>query len=319
VAEIAAEFLQCKEATKRRNTVEFYQRNLRRFVEWYGHLEARKLHFSHATDYIARLKAAGLGNVTINHHLRSAKGVLNYAVDTDRLVKTPWKKVPLLEEWGRKRIVTEEEFAKLLKACDGCIAYRGVISKEENAQLMKDILHILRFTGLRPGELRKLRWDQILWTECFIIIPASEQKTGTTAKVAEDRIIPILDEAKGILPARKEKYGHQPLVFPNIMGNQWTDQLFSNRFARLRKRANLDEPDHNGEKLCPYSLRHTRLSEAGTKENWSTFNLMRLAGHSTPQMTNRYVHPDKDDLLRAAREGALRRQTKTAGGEEVAP
>jgi integrase len=308
--EIAAEFLQFKEATRKANTVEFHQKNLQRFVAWYGHLEAGQLRLAHGTDYIARLKAEGLANVTINHHLRSAKSVLNYAVETDRLVKTPWKRLPLLPEQGRKRLVTDEEFEKLIKACDGSIAYHGLVSKEDNAQLMKDILRILRFTALRAGELRKLRWDHILWEESFIVIPASEQKTGTTAKTPEDRIVPILDEAKAILLARKQKCGHPSLVFPSITGAQWSDQQFSHRFSRLRKRAGLDEPDRNGEKIVATSLRHTRLTEAGTSERWATFTLMRFAGHTTPQMTKRYVHPDKDDLLRAAREGANRRQAK---------
>ncbi len=314
VAELAAEFLNFKQATKKENTVEFHQKNLQRFVSWYGHLEAGKLRLSHGTDFLTRLKSEDLSNVTINHHLRSAKSVLNYAVETDRLVKTPWKRLPLLPEQGRKRLVTDEEFEKLLKACEASIAYRGLISREDNAQLMKDMLRILRFTALRAGELRKLRWDHVLWDENFIVIPASEQKTGTTAKTPEDRIVPILDEAKAILLARKEKCGHQPLVFPSVTGAQWTDQQFSRRFAQLRKRAGLDEADRNGEKLVLTSLRHTRLTEAGTSEGWPTFSLMRFAGHTTPQMTKRYVHPDRDDLLRAAREGALRRQ----GGEKPA-
>ena len=35
-----------------------------RLVEWYGHLEARKLAFNHAVDYVSRLKEAELANTT---------------------------------------------------------------------------------------------------------------------------------------------------------------------------------------------------------------------------------------------------------------
>src|SRR5262249_10513864 len=115
---------------------EFYRKNLQRFAEWYGDREAKKLEFANAADYIARLRAAGVGNVTSNHHLRSAKAVLNHAVEGNRLLKNPWRKVPLLPEWERKRILTDEEFEKLLKACDACIAYRGAVTREDNAQLM---------------------------------------------------------------------------------------------------------------------------------------------------------------------------------------
>src|SRR5262249_34693878 len=225
--------------TKKATTTEYYRRSLERFVTWYGDLEARKLQFSHSTDYISRLKKAGLSGTSVNHHVQAAKAVLNHAVESERLVRNPWRKTPRLPEWERKRVVTDEEFTKLVKACDRCIAYRGVVSREGNAQMMRDILHVLRFTAMRPGELRKLRWDHIHWDEDLIIIPASEQKTGTTAKHPEDRLIPMLEECKNILLARKEKHGDQKLVFPNIMGKEWTDQLFSQRFARLRERAGL--------------------------------------------------------------------------------
>lgn len=190
-----------KEPTKKASTFEFYRKSLQRFVEWYGHLEASKVRLSHATDFIARLRKDGLSNVTINHEVQAAKAVLNYGADSERLIKNTWRKAPKLAERGRKRVVTDEEFQKLITACDGCIAYRGKISREENAQLLKDTLHILRYTAMRPGELRHLRWDHLHldpdsdgW---FIIIPASEHKTGTTAKVPKDRVIPVLHGAPG--------------------------------------------------------------------------------------------------------------------------
>lgn len=307
VSHLAAEFLQLKEATKHPETLEFYQKNLVAFVDVYGDLEARKLGLHHATEYISDMKKKGLGNTTINHRIRSVKAVFNYGVDSERVIKNPWKRVQLLPERKRKRTVTDEEFQKLLKACDGCIAYRGMVSAEENAQLLRDVLHVLRYTAMRPGELRKLRWDHLHLDEEFIIIPASEHKTGTTAKNPEDRVIPIMEEVKPIFLSRKEKYGHQPLVFPNIAGKLWAGQGFSQRFSRLRKRAGLDEPDRNGEKLVWYSLRHTRLSEVAKKEGWDPFSVMRLGGHTSIEMTKRYIHVGAEDLKRSAREGRQRR------------
>jgi len=93
----------------------------------------------------------------------------------------------------------------------------------------------------------------------------------------------------------RPRLGHQPLVFPNANGEQWSEHQFSRRFIRLRKRAGLDVPDRLGEKIVAYSLRHTRLTEAGVKEKWEFYTLMRLAGHTTPTMTRRYVHPGQAD------------------------
>jgi hypothetical protein len=66
--------------------------------------------------------------------------------------------------------------------------------------------------------------------------------------------------------------------------------------------------------IVPYSSRHTRLTEAGTKENGAFYDLLEFGGHTTPQMTKRYVHPGKDDLMRAAKEGQRRRLLDGCGG-----
>jgi integrase len=250
VAEAAAEFLAHKKVA-RPKSFDFYRWFVSRFVEWYGVMELAKLRLAHGTQFMTRLQELGLENATVNRHVVSAKGALNYAVDNDLLLKNPWKKLPALPERQRERVVTDEEFNKLVGACDRCIAYRGqaVRSKEENVRLMKDVLYILRYTAMRPGELRKLRWDHVKWELNLIVIPAEEQKTGTTAKNPKDRVVPMLDEAEAILKARRAKYSHQPLVFPNLNGSQWGDADFAHRFMRLRKRAGLDAPDGNGERL----------------------------------------------------------------------
>jgi integrase len=311
VAQLIAEFLQLKEATKKRETFQFYGRFLDRLDEYFGHLEARSIELHHGSEYVLKLKKAGLAGTTINHHLRAAKGVFNYAVEAGRLPRNPWRKLDLLPEGRRKRIMTDAEFQQLVAACDKCIAYRGRISREDAVQLMKDVLWTLRYTAMRPGELRKLRWRHVHLDRNLIKIPAGEHKTSTTAKNPEDRIIPILDEVKPILAARRAKSAGGPdePVFPNALGSEWTDDGFSRRFAKLRKRASLDGEDHNGEKLVAYSLRHTRLTEAGVEEGWAYPVLQRFAGHTKgSRVTDRYVHPDEEDILRAALEGQQRRK-----------
>ena len=47
--------------------------------------------------------------------------------------------------------MTDAEFQALLDACDQCIAYRGLIDADDAKQTMRDILHVMRYTALRPG------------------------------------------------------------------------------------------------------------------------------------------------------------------------
>ncbi len=169
------------------------------------------------------------------------------------------------------------------------------------------MIQILRYTGLRPGEARKLRWDHLHLDEGFIIIPAHEHKTGNTAKHPTDRVVPFLEEAREIFLRRKE-----PHVFLNGVNKPWDNDTFAHKFKRIRTLAGLDRADQNGEFIVPYSLRHSALTEYATKEGWGMFQLMTVAGHTTPLMTQRYVHTNAHDLKRAAEEGRARRKTAEA-------
>lgn len=306
LSEIAAEFLKFKRSTQAERTHEFYTGYLKRFNEWYGHLVVTQVSLSHGTDFVCKLKDLELGPVAVNHHVRAARAVLNYAVDCGWVGSNPWRRLPMLPEIGRKRVVTDEEFALLLATCDNCRAH-GDMAREENASLMKDILRVLRFTALRPGEIRKLRWDHLRLDENLIVIPANEHKTGTTTSNPQDRVVPFLEDVKSIFDERKRKYGHHSRVFANLKGEEWHDDVFSRRFNRLRKRAGLDEADDQyGEKICWYSLRHSRLTEVATLESWDLHVIAAYAGHS-PAMTQRYVHVNKGTLTNALIAGNRKR------------
>ncbi|MDB5342485.1 MAG: hypothetical protein JWP89_862 [Schlesneria sp.] len=306
LAEIAAEFLKFKRSSKAERTFEFYSGYLKRFTEWYGHLTLTEASLSHGTDYLSKLRDLKLGSVSVNHHTRAAKAVLNYAMDCGWIAKNPWRRLPMLPEIGRRRVVTDAEFELLLATCDYCRGH-GDLARVENASLMKDILRVLRFTALRPGEIRKLRWDHLRLDENLIVIPANEHKTGTTTSKPQDRVVPFLEDVKSIFEDRKLKYGHHPRVFANLNGEEWHDDVFSRRFNRLRKRAGLDKPDDQyGERICWYSLRHSRLTEVATLESWDLHVIAAYAGHS-PAMTQRYVHVNKDTLTHALNAGHRKR------------
>ncbi len=69
--------------------------------------------------------------------------------------------------------------------------------------------------------------------------------------------------------------------------------------------------------FVPHSLRHpfgTRLGEAGA----DAFTIMRLMGHSTVMVSQRYVHPSPESMERAvSRLEALNKSKKREGGTSV--
>ncbi len=123
--QLAGECLKLVRSTKKEKTFKDYEYSLQRPEGLFGHLPAAQVTMSHATQMIADLKTAGVKNSTINHHIRAVKKVLNYGVDAGILTRNPWKGLELLPERGRERVMTDEEFVKLVEACDGCIAWRA--------------------------------------------------------------------------------------------------------------------------------------------------------------------------------------------------
>ncbi len=311
VAEAAALFLRQVETDKGpdHKTFQWYKRNLQRLVEKLGSRKLRSLHMSDGSEYKrwlmqdARTKPTGrrpgqkrgkvkepkpLGSVTINHHLRAAKSLLNWAVECEFLHRNPWqkKKVKLLPEDGRERIVTPEEFETLLEHC---------------TDDFRDILIVLRLTAARPEDIRTVTWDMVNWdTHCWVI-PPGKHKTGNTQKVRKPRIVAMVPRVVEILRERKARVSGQH-VFTTQHGRPWTAAGLSQKFKRLRERAGIEIKDD--EHLVLYSARHTRLTELAPE--LAAPVLQEVAGHTTFQMTRRYLHMANLTVVEKLREAQER-------------
>jgi integrase len=193
------------------------------------------------------------------------------------------------------RLLTTEELGHLLDHCeDGNIRHGALDYKEQ--------LLVLRNTTMRPQELRKLKWDYIRWDEHRIVFPAPEVKTRNRREVV------LIDVAEDVLAGRKKRVEGMGLklsgryVFPlpakdaeGVLTAGLGDESqqagkFAQRFRRLIERCvrkGLIEKEKAGERLVPYSTRHTRITELFVEGNDHAV-VMFDAGHKNPQTTERY-------------------------------
>jgi integrase len=316
VAEAAALFLREIETDKGANhpTFVWYRHNLQRLIARLGSRKLKSVSKFDGTEYkrwlkedartkptgrrkgqkVGKLKPATLLGVTsVNHHLRAAKAVLNWAVEADLLPRNPWanKKVRLEREQGRQRVITEDEFKGLLRHCTDA--------------LFRQILLTFRLTAARPGELRKLRWSMVKWeTHCWVI-PPTQHKTGNTTRQPKPRIIPMPPLVERLLRFRDARKGSSEFVFTDSDGNQWKPDAISLRFKRLRERAGIVEKD--GETLVLYSNRHTRLTELAS--GVAAAVLQAVAGHTNFTTTQRYLHLANEQVYGAVLEADRKRQS----------
>jgi len=158
---------------------------------------------------------------------------------------------------------------------------------------------ILRDTGLRPGELVALKWQD--WNseiKFFPILYALESgsrdkikgtKTGSTKPaIITDQTAAEIETLKKKVKPKQEDY-----IFANKNGVPYGTHRLSWNFHKAVERAGLERPE-----LTPYWLRHTFNSMM--LETNTTKNVQLLMGHNTEAMTRYYRHAGVESLTRTA-------------------
>jgi len=146
------------------------------------------------------------------------------------------------------------------------------------------MIRLALFTGLRRGEMFKLRWDDVDFERGFITL--KDPKGGVDQKV------PLNDAARELLAGHPRIEG-SPFVFPGRSGRQRTD--IKNAVKRIRDRAGL--PDD----FRPlHGMRHTFASLLASSGQVDLYTLQKLMTHKSPAMTQRYAHLSDEALKNAA-------------------
>jgi integrase len=167
--------------------------------------------------------------------------------------------------------LSPDELSRLLAVLDD-------ESHTDAARLMKMAL----FTGMRRGELFKLRWESIDFERGFIHL--------LDPKGGPDQVIPLNPSARGVLDEIQKT--ESPFVFPGRSGAQRVD--IKKAVNRLKELAGLPKDFR-----AIQGLRHCFASMLASSGEVGIYTLQRLMTHKSPAMTQRYAHL-RDDALREA-------------------
>lgn len=168
--------------------------------------------------------------------------------------------------------LNSEELASLLKA----------INADHNIQV-KNMMKMALFTGMRRGELFKLKWSDINFDRGFITI--------VDPKGGPDQSIPMDQAARKILDSHPRS--KSPFVFPGRGGQQRVSAQAD--VNRIKKRAGLPKdfrPLHG--------LRHVYASMLASSGQVDMYTLQKLLTHKSPLMTQRYAHLRDETLKKAS-------------------
>lgn len=172
--------------------------------------------------------------------------------------------------------LTPEELARLLE----------VLNEEENIQIA-NLMKLVLFTGMRRGEVFKLKWNDIDFERNFIKI--REPKGGI------DQKIPLNEQAKNVLldhPRSESEF-----VFPGKDGKQRVDA--KRPINRIKEKAGLPKDFR-----ALHGLRHVYASILASSGEVDMYTLQKLLTHKSPNMTQRYAHLRDEALKKASDLGA---------------
>ncbi len=238
----------------------------------FGNKQPQEITMLEVTDLRTKLLRK-LSPQTTRHVLELLQRLANYGVRVHQIAPLPFKiEMPSVDN-QKTEDLTPAEFQRLWEA----------IEEETNIQA-KHFIKMVLFTGMRRGELFKLKWDDIDFDRGFIFI--RDPKGGKSQN------IPLNPSAKELLLNHERPFADSPFVFPGREGKQRTD--IKRPMNQIKKRAQLPEdfrPLHG--------LRHVYASMLASSGKVDMYTLQKLLTHKSPQMTQRYAHL-RDEALKQA-------------------
>jgi integrase len=167
--------------------------------------------------------------------------------------------------------LTPDQLSCLLEALD----------RESNLQVA-NFMKLVLFTGMRRGELFKLKWGDLDFDRGFIHIRAP--------KGGLDQKIPMNPSAQELLAQHPRT--DSPYVFPGRGGGQRTDII--KQVNRVKAAAGLPKDFR-----ALHGLRHVYASMLASSGQVDLYTLQKLLTHKSSAMTQRYAHL-RDEALRRA-------------------
>jgi integrase len=233
-------------------------------------------------QYRSDLEAEGVGQPTVYRALSLLQGVLQRAVEWQRLPQNPVKLVrkPQIRRLRDVRPLPPATVERLREAA-GTASVHG----ERNATLIS----VLAYAGLRPQEALAITWGDVR-DRTLLIDKASDGQGGVkTTKTGESRTVRLLGPLAADLLRWRLASGRPDddvVVFPSPSGQVWNDGAWQTWHRDVWRRA-CKAVGLTG--VRPYDLRHGFVSLL-IQEGRHVVDVARQAGHSPTMTLDVYGH-----------------------------
>lgn len=217
---------------------------------------------------------------TVNRELAFLRSILYVAVEDGLIERNPLQtqKGPRSRKWK-----LDEDGDRERKVLEFLTSEKVRLLIEAAAPALRPILTIAALTGMREGELLRMRPKDLDLTAGTIFIPSEHSKTK------KPRWIPVDSVIFNVL-AGCSKTGETVFVDP-ATSSPWTKSAFVDAFKRVCVTVTIPYGREKG--IVFHDLRHFAAGQLVKYTDLVTAS--RILGHSDVKMTMRYVHPSEAD------------------------
>lgn len=260
--------------------------------KYFGKVKANRIETKDIEKFVAlrtsqtsRKTGEPITRETVNHELLTVKMIFNRLIEAKILRENPARSVKRLSENERQfHVLTFDEEKKYLLACP---------------QPLKDVAALMLETGMRCGEIYRLRRQDVYLEKSYLQVVKGKTKASV-------RRIPLSEKAKDVLRYRINKFSGENLFPQGDKDFQKpTDSLDKQHIVTVKKL---------GYKFRLYDCRHTFATRA-VEESIDLVTLSQILGHSSLRMVMRYSHPSetfKAEAIRRMEKAKLERKAKAA-------
>lgn len=289
----------------------------------YGDIDIKKITRKHIVRWREQRYTEVNSPTTISVNMRTVRSFFSYMVKTDRLTSNPFDGVDIPTSRRRRSENINELFDELLiiikeeverrKKGKSKRRKRNPNNEKESLDWFYDNvwfvhhLWIMMNTGMRSGEVSIMKWKRGKLDEgddhsrSYVYL-SKDLKTITIYFKRRKRELPVLPPVKDsleLLKKSQKKLKSSPTyLFENKnTGKPHSTTTSGKLFKRLLKDLNKKDEDLKLDvDHTPHSIRHGYISHI-LRNGGSIFNVSRIVGHSTEQITEMiYTHTRPDDV-----------------------
>lgn len=271
-------------------TVATYGQRYRRHIkDRFGATRAEQLTTYQVQQWVDQLVVAELSANVIDAVVRVLSGAFNQAVELKIVPVNPTRGVKRPEIKQREMVTWSREHI------------RRVDAALSDDPMWRAVYRVMLGTGMRPGELRALRWSDLDLVKGSVHIQRTISKdrdghvvVGAKTKTGLDRAVPLAIEIVGALTCWQEQCPDNEggWVFPSKGGSFLPLTSWQHRHDQLIEQTKVP-------KITLHGLRHSSATLEVRAGTHITIVSQRL-GHKKIETTmNFYQHPD-DAIMREA-------------------